>query len=102
MKLKLWSVLILMLAIVCAPAMAEGRKVVKEKTPDYPEMARNMALKGIVTLKVTVSPTGRVIDTKVAGGHPLLAQSAVDAVKGWVFEPASDTTVETVKVHFGE
>ena len=102
MKLKSIFAIILMLATFCAAALAESRKVVKETTPNYPAVARSMQLHGAVTLQVTVSPAGKVVETKVVGGHPLLAQSAVDAVNRWVFESGPGTTVETVKVNFGE
>jgi len=102
MKSKSGFALILMLAMFCGSALAESRKVVKEKTPVYPAIARTMQLHGSVTLQVTVSNTGKVVETKVVGGHPVLAQSAVDAVSSWVFEPAPGTTVETIKVNFGE
>ena len=102
MKVKSVFAIILMLAVFCGAALAESRKVVKETTPNYPAVARSMQLRGAVTLQVTVSPAGKVVETKVVGGHPLLAQSAVDAVNRWVFEPSAGTTVETVKVNFGE
>ena len=102
MKWKAWSVLILMLALVCTSAMAEGRRVVKQKNPTYPEIARTMQLHGAVTLQLTVSSTGRVVDMKVIGGHPVLAEAAKDAVHEWVFEPTSGTTTETVKINFND
>jgi TonB family protein len=99
MKWKSAIILVLALA-VSLPAFAEGRKVVKEKQPAYPAIARNFALHGAVTMQVTVAPNGHVVDTKVTGGSPILAKAATDAVTTWVFEPASGTTTETVKVNF--
>jgi outer membrane biosynthesis protein TonB len=34
------------------------------------------------------------------GGHPLLAESAVTAVKNWKFEPASRETTELLEIKF--
>ena len=99
MKWKSAIILVLALA-VSLPAFAEGRKIVKEKQPAYPEMARKFALQGSVTMQVTVAPNGHVTETKVMGGHPILAQAAKDAVSNWVYEPAPSTTTETVKVNF--
>ena len=99
MKWKSAVILVLALA-VSLPAFAEGRKIVKEKQPSYPEMARKFALQGTVTMQLTVAPNGHVTDAKVTGGHPILAQAAKDAVSNWVYEPASGTTTETVKVNF--
>jgi len=43
---------------------------------------------------------GKVRDTKVIGGSPLLAQEAVTAVKKWKYEEASKESVENVEVVF--
>jgi TonB family protein len=99
--MKWKSAIILVLALAVAlPAFAEGRKIVKERQPVYPEMARKFALRGTVTMQLTVSPTGKVVDTKVMGGHPILAKAVQDAASAWQFEPAAGTTIETVKVDF--
>jgi TonB family protein len=102
MRFKSCSALALLLAIACAPALAEGRKIVRERTPVYPEMARKFALHGTVTMQVTVASNGHVLEAKVLGGHPMLAKAALDSVNSWVFEPAATTTTETVKVDFKE
>ncbi len=47
-----------------------------------------------------VAPDGKVRDTKVLGGSPLLVQEAVVAVKKWKYEEAAKETVETVEVIF--
>jgi outer membrane biosynthesis protein TonB len=41
-----------------------------------------------------------VKSTKVVGGHPLLVNAAVDAVKKWRFEPAADETTGVVEFKF--
>ncbi len=102
MKWKSVSVLALLLAIAVAPAFAEGRKIVKERQPAYPEMARKFQIHGTVTVQLTVASNGHVTEAKVIGGHPILAQAALDAVQSWVFESGAGTTTETVKVDFKE
>src|SRR6266699_5535490 len=77
-----------------------GRKVKTAVKPDYPQVARQMRVKGTVRLEATVAPDGKVRDTKVLGGSPLLVQEAVTAVKKWKYEEASKETVETVEVIF--
>jgi TonB family protein len=72
-----------------------------EKTPaPYPALARTMALQGIVKLEVLVSPDGSVKETQIKGGHPVLAQAAVNSVRRWKREPAAYETHETVEVKF--
>jgi TonB family protein len=43
---------------------------------------------GLVRLKVTVSPDGKVSNVDVVGGNPILAESASTAVMKWKFIPA--------------
>lgn len=76
------------------------RKVKSKVEPTYPEIARRMNLTGVVRLQVVVAPNGTVKDTKVIGGHPILVNAAVDAVKKWRFEPASGESTGTVVVKF--
>ena len=54
----------------------------------YPELARKMNLAGTVKVQVVVAPNGTVREAKIVGGHPVLANAALDAVRKWRFEPA--------------
>ena len=47
-----------------------------------------MNITGTVKVEVVVSPNGAVKEARVIGGHPVLAGSALDAVKKWRFEAA--------------
>jgi TonB family protein len=77
-----------------------GRKVKTFVKPDYPETARKLQISGTVRLEATVTADGKVRDTKVIGGSPLLVQEATNAVKKWRYEDAPKETVETVEVVF--
>ena len=77
-----------------------GRKIKSVIKPDYPTIARQMRVTGTVRLEATVAADGKVRDTKVIGGSPLLVQEAVSAVKKWKYEEASKETVEAVEVVF--
>lgn len=76
------------------------RKVVNRVMPAYPEIARNMRIKGVVRIEAVVSSNGSVKTTHVLGGHPLLAQSADDAVHKWRWEAAPSESKELVEVKF--
>ena len=75
-----------------------GRKVKTSVKPAYPDVARQMHITGTVRLEATVAPDGKVRDTRVVGGSPMLAQEASNAVKKWKYEEAPKETVETVEV----
>ena len=75
-----------------------GRKVKTSVKPTYPDVARQMHITGTVRLEATVAADGKVRDTRVVGGSPMLAQEASNAVKKWKYEEAPKETVEVVEV----
>src|SRR6266849_10015181 len=75
-----------------------GRKVKTSVKPGYPDVARQMHITGTVRLEATVAPDGKVRDTRVVGGSPMLAQEASNAVKKWKYEEGPKETVEVVEV----
>lgn len=77
-----------------------SRKVKSKVSPSYPELARRMSIAGVVKVQVVVAPNGSVKSTKVVGGHPLLVNAAVDAVKKWRFETAAEETTGVVEFKF--
>ncbi len=88
----LFCVFALVLAIVSPAAAGEDRKVKNQVAPQYPELAKTMHIQGTVKVEVTISPTGNVTNTKVVGGHPVLADAAVKAVEKWKFEAGPEET----------
>jgi TonB family protein len=77
-----------------------SRKVKSRVAPTYPELARRMSISGVVKVQVVVAPNGTVKSTKVVGGHPLLVNAAVEAVKKWRFEPAPEESTGVVEFKF--
>jgi TonB family protein len=59
-----------------------------------------MGLAGIVKIEVLVAPDGAVESAEVKGGHPVLAQAAVNAVRKWKWEPAAHETRQLLEVKF--
>jgi TonB family protein len=78
----------------------DNRKVLKQVAPVYSELARRANITGTVKVEVTIAPNGTVKSTKLVGGSPLLADSALEAVKGWKYEPASAETTTVVIFNF--
>ena len=99
-RLLLSLLLLLGLALVCATAQESIRKVKTRVQPVYPEFARKMHLSGSVKLQVTVAAEGVVKETKVIGGHPVLVNSAEEAIKKWRFEPRGSETREVIEFKF--
>jgi TonB family protein len=76
------------------------RKVKTRITPNYPELARRMSIRGVVRVQVTVSPNGTVKNVTLVGGHPVLANAALDAVKKWRYEANKEETTGIVEFRF--
>jgi TonB family protein len=55
--------------------------------PVYPPLARQARIQGAVVLKVRISKTGDVQNIQLISGHPMLAPSAIEAVKQWKYKP---------------
>lgn len=107
-KLKHWTSLGLLatafaLFVVPRPAFGDeegSRKVKTRVSPVYPDLAKRMKIAGTVKVEVVIAANGNVKSTKVIGGHPLLIEPSVEAVKKWKYEPAGGDTVETVEFKF--
>jgi TonB family protein len=78
----------------------DGRKVQTRVAPTYPDLARRMKISGTVKVQVMVAPNGTVKDTKIVGGHPLLANAVVDAVRKWHYEARTQASTETLEFRF--
>jgi periplasmic protein TonB len=87
------------LLIGSARAADPERKIVTRAEPEYPTIAANMNLHGTVKLKIWISPNGTVRRLEYIGGHPMLAEAALAAVKTWKYETAAQesTTIVTLK-----
>lgn len=74
---------------------------VKKVPPAYPEEARKAKVMGIVVLEAEIAADGRVTDAWVLESpSPLLTTAAIEAVRGWQFEPARDAAGQAVAVRY--
>jgi TonB family protein len=64
-----------------------GGELLHRVAPVYPAQARLLRLEGTVVLAAIIMEDGTVGDVKVVEGSPVLAQSAVEAVKHWRYRP---------------
>jgi len=83
-----------------AQGAASKRKILDQAAPAYPAIARTMGLQGIVKVDALVGPDGKVKSAQVKGGHPVLVQSALEAVRRWKWESAAHDSHELVEVKF--
>jgi len=64
-----------------------AKHLVTKTDPVYPEMGKQLHLQGNVVLQIAISETGTVKILGVTSGSPLLAPSAIEAVKDWKYSP---------------
>ena len=76
------------------------RRAKTKVQPSYPDLAKRMSISGTVKIEVVVAPNGTVKDARVVGGHPVLANAALDAAKKWRFEPAGAETSGVIDFKF--
>jgi TonB family protein len=62
-------------------------QITNKVAPVYPPLARQARIQGMVTLTAEINTTGDVTDVQLVSGHPMLAPSAIAAVKQWKYKP---------------
>ena len=106
---KVSSLALVCFSILCLcwtpPASAQQkpekeRKLITRVEPDYPRVLKMRQIGGTVKLEITIAAKGNVEDVKVLGGNPILAESAVAAVKKWKYASADTATTSTVSLEF--
>ncbi len=76
------------------------RKMIGKVVPIYPNLAQKMGISGSVKIEALVAPNGTVKSAGILGGHPVLAQAGMDAVRKCKWEPAAHETKEVVVLNF--
>jgi TonB family protein len=91
---------ILLCAAAASASGQEARKAISKPTPRYPEVAKHIGLVGTVKVEIIIGPDGKVKSTNVIGGHPVLVDSTLAALKEWKYEPAKTETVVALTFDF--
>jgi protein TonB len=61
--------------------------LIRKVQPVYPPLARQARIQGTVILRAQISKDGSIENLQLVSGHPMLVQSALDAVKQWKYKP---------------
>jgi protein TonB len=91
--------------IVPVGGKVQAAKLIHQVQPIYPPLARQARIQGMVILESIIGTDGTIQQLKVMSGHPLLIQSAVQAVQQWKYLPTvlNEKAVEvktTIEVRF--
>jgi TonB family protein len=103
MRQQQWNKALLAALLVLGSQTAsaqETRKAIAQQQPSYPSMAKQFQLSGTVKVQVVIAPDGQIKDTKVLGGHPLLAESVLTALKKWKFASSNAETTQVLEFNF--
>ena len=65
----------------------QAARLINRVQPIYPPLARQTRISGTVKLHAIIGKNGAVEQLQVVSGHPLLVQSALDAVRQWRYQP---------------
>jgi len=95
------SLLFISIASAQQASVEEGKRKTKFRSnPQYSDLAKRMGLSGKVRIEIVIAPDGRVKSSRAIGGHPVLVQSCLDAVKDWRFEPAPEESTQILEFDF--
>ena len=61
--------------------------LIRKIQPTYPPLARQARIQGAVLLQAEISKDGTIQNLRLISGHPMLAPSAIEAVKQWKYKP---------------
>lgn len=61
--------------------------ILKKVNPTYPPLARQARIQGQVVLQAEISKDGSIENLRLISGHPMLAPSAIEAVRQWRYKP---------------
>jgi protein TonB len=65
----------------------QAANLLKKITPLYPALAKSARIQGTVRFTAIIGKDGTIQNLQLISGHPMLVQSATDAVKQWVYRP---------------
>ena len=68
-------------------ACTSPSRLLRRVEPEYPKVAKIAHVTGNVELEIVIDKQGNVATAKALSGHPMLIESAVNAVKQWKYEP---------------
>jgi TonB family protein len=67
--------------------MVQSANLIRKVTPVYPPLAKQARIQGTVRFTALISTEGNIINLQLVEGHPLLVQSAQQAVEQWQYKP---------------
>ena len=67
--------------------VVQSAKLISQTMPQYPPLARQARVEGLVRLEAIIGEDGTIRKLRVVSGHPLLVPAALAAVTQWRYRP---------------
>jgi TonB family protein len=67
--------------------MVQSANLIRKVTPVYPPLAKQARIQGTVRFTALIGADGNVANLQLVDGHPLLVESAREAVAQWQYKP---------------
>jgi protein TonB len=61
--------------------------LIRKVAPVYPPLAKQARISGKVVLEAVIGRDGTIRNLRAVSGHPMLIQSAIEAVRQWRYRP---------------
>jgi protein TonB len=65
----------------------QALNLTKKVTPTYPALAKQARIQGSVRFTALIDRDGKITSLQLIEGHPLLVESAQEAVAQWQYKP---------------
>ncbi len=65
----------------------QAQNLIEKPEPDYPALARQARIQGTVRFNATILKDGTIGNLTLVSGHPLLASSATEAARRYIYKP---------------
>lgn len=82
------------------PPTVPAPPTIKKVDPQYPPLARQARIQGIVKMRVRIGTDGTVQHMEVISGHPLLVPVTLEALRQWTFSPPNQEIWTNIDVPF--
>ncbi len=96
-SLLAWGLFTVLLAM---PMRADTRKALANPEPQYPQIARQLHITGVVRVELVISADGTIKSSKILGGHPVLVDAVQRVIAKWKYAPAPSETTQEVDFKF--
>jgi protein TonB len=65
----------------------QAAKLINAPKPEYPALAQQARIQGTVRFSVVIDKNGKVVNSRLDSGHPLLVPAAMEVIRQYEYQP---------------